>query len=339
MTGSVASDYKNREEFSLHAISYKELPGWENDNHLEALQTYNATTNITTNCEACSYFEQNFIPYKVNDNQQGLFTGYFEPVLNGSRTKSAQYNVPIYRRPPELVVIEDLGTLRSEFAGTRIAGTINNGTLIPYYTRGEIMDGAIEGKDLEILWVDSQVDAFFMAIQGSGRIKLPDGSMVKLSYDGANGYPYTAIGKVLLDQGNLDRSNVTMESIKDWLIANPDKIRDVLATNQSYIFFKEIDDKGHGPIGSCGIELTPERSLAVDKRYVDLGTPVWLDINHPENGQIQRLMVAQDSGSAIKGTVRGDYYWGTGKEAGKMAGKMKSRGNFYILKPRADCDV
>ena len=300
------------DEFILTPTSFTELPGWEQDQHLAALRAYDPHTSINTDAAARTYFEQNFIPHKVNDNATGLFTGYFEPVLNGSRTRSEQFPVPIYRRPPELTVIDN---------ETRTAGVMQDGELRPYYTRGEIMAGALAERDLEILWVDSQVDAFFMAIQRSGRVDLPDGSSVELAYDGTNGHPYTAIGALLKDQ----LPEITMQSIKDWLNTTQDW--SLLAANKSYIFFKEVPTA----LGSCGIPLTPERSLAVDQHYITLGTPVWLDIDHPESGKIQRLTIAQDAGSAIKGPVRGDYFWGVGEAAGRLAGKMKSRGIYYVL--------
>ena len=281
------------------------------------------------------YFEKNFTPYAVTQSSgsEGLFTGYYEPELHGSYTPSLTYATPIYKRPMDLVTV-DLGQFRDTLKGQRIAGRVNQGKLVPYYTRGQIRKDAPLGGN-ELLWVDDPVDAFFLEIQGSGRVVMPNGQVVHVGYDGQNGPVYTAIGRVLKDMGELDPQTVTMPKIRAWLKENPDKAPSILEKNDSYVFFKILTST-EGPPGAQGISLTPERSMAVDINYYPLGIPVWLDAAHPEEARnLQRLMVAQDTGGAIQGGVRGDFFWGFGEKAERYAGKMQSKGTFYILVPKA----
>jgi peptidoglycan lytic transglycosylase A len=277
-------------------------------------------------------FETWFTPYKAANNgrSQGLFTGYYEPELRGARQPGGVYATPLLRRPPDLVTVE-LGLFRPDWRGERIAGHAVNGRLLPFESRAEIEHGALDRQHLAFLWVDDPVDAFFLQIQGSGRVRLPDGTMVQIGYDGQNGKPYVPIGRLLLERGALDRDNVSMQAIRAWIKANPEAGAALMAENPSYVFFREV--VGDGPIGAQGVALTAERSLAVDRDFVPLGVPVWLDAGDGA-GKLQRLMVAQDTGGAIRGPVRGDVFWGFGPAAEVRAGTMKAAGEYYLLLPK-----
>jgi len=276
--------------------------------------------------------EASFRPWAVEDGTEGLFTGYYEPELNGARRPGPGYAAPLYRRPPDLVMVE-LGEFRADYRGQRIAGKVVNGQLRPYANRAEIDAGALNGRNLEFLWLSDPIDAFFLAIQGSGRIKLTDGSITRVGYEAQNGHAYFAIGRDLVRRGAMRTDQVSMQSIRAWLAANPKEVPAVLATNPSYIFFREIT--GDGPIGSQGVVLTPGRSIAVDPTQAPMGAPIWLEANDASAlvGSFQRLMVAQDTGGAIKGAVRGDVFWGSGSEPGERAGVMKARGRWFFLLP------
>ena len=241
-----------------------------------------------------------------NGDAEGLFTGYFEIALNGSRRRFGPYQTPLYRRPPEP----------------------------DRYTRAEIEDGALAGKGLELLWIDDPAAAFFLEIQGSGRVTLPDGAVVRIGYDGKNGKPYIPVGRLLVERGELPRDKVTMDAIRSWMAENPKKAASLRRENPSYVFFREIS--GEGPLGAQQVPLTAGRSLAVDRGFIPLGVPVWLDVRQrfAPNDMIRRLVVAQDTGGAIKGPVRGDLFWGYGKEAAKAAGAMNARGRYYLLLPK-----
>jgi membrane-bound lytic murein transglycosylase A len=288
---------------------------------------------------ARTFFETHFRPWagRNNRNPLGLFTGYYEPLLHGSRRKSERYNVPLYARPPELVMV-DLGRFRKELQGQRIAGKVADGALLPFPDRREIEEGAIEGRKLEIVWVDDPVAAFFLHIQGSGRVRLAEGGELRLGYAAQNGHPYTAIGKDLIARGALTAENVSLQTIRDWLKAHPDEAADVMRKNTSYVFFQVLE--GEGPLGAEGIPLTPGRSLAVDRSYLPLGVPIWLagGMPSPKEGEpdrkLRRLLVAQDTGGAIRGPVRGDVFWGFGEEAEAVAGRMKHRGKIWLLLPK-----
>lgn len=282
------------------------------------------------------FFETWFMPWAAGDNgdHEGLFTGYYEPELRGSLEESARYHVPLHRRPPDLVMV-DLGEFRESLKGERIAGRVVDGRLRPFEDRARIEAGALYGKGLELLWVDDPVDAFFLQIQGSGRVVLEDGRGLRIGFAGQNGHPYVAIGRDLVAMGALTREEVSMQSIRAWLEAHPGQAADLMNRNPSYVFFRELD--GEGPVGAQGVPLTPGRSLAVDRSFVPYGVPVWLDAEDPlEPGRrVRRLMVAQDTGGAIRGPVRGDVFWGYGADAELRAGKMKSRGRYFLLLPRS----
>ncbi|WP_025897382.1 murein transglycosylase A [Sneathiella glossodoripedis] len=290
--------------------------------------------------EIRTFLEDNFTPFAVSNagDPWGLFTGYYEASLKGSRIRSETYATPLYLRPDELVMV-DLGRFRDSLKGQRIAGVVKNGQLYPFADRKEIEEGALAGRDLEIVWVDSAVDAFFLHIQGSGLIELDDGSQLRVGYAAQNGHPYYAIGKTLIENGAVAREDMSMQAIRDWLEANPDKASDLMQENASYIFFRELSTSG--PIGAQGVELTPKRSLAVDRKWMPLGVPVWLQTevfagpSQTDPDPFNHLMMAQDTGGAIRGPVRGDVFWGHGRDAYDAAGSMKSKGRYWILLPNS----
>jgi membrane-bound lytic murein transglycosylase A len=264
----------------------------------------------------------------------GLFTGYYEAELRGSRARGGRFTTPVHARPADLVSVE-LGLFREPLRGQRIAGRVDNGRLLPYPTRAEILAGAIDGRAPVLVWVDDPVDLFFMHVQGSGAIALAEGGRMRLGWDGGNGQPYVAVGRVLVDRGALPLEAVSMQSIRAWLAAHPGEADALMNANPSYVFFREI--AGDGPIGTQGVALTPGRSLAVDRRFVPMGVPIWLDAADPLDpaARLRRLMVAQDTGGAITGAVRGDVFWGAGPDAAERAGRMRSAGRWWVLVPAA----
>ena len=279
---------------------------------------------------ARAFFAEWFTAYAVFDDEgrDGTFTGYYEAELKGSWARHGPYRTPIYARPDDLVTV-DYGK-----EGGHTIGRIANGRLVPYPSRAEIDTGALAGWGLEILWVDDAVDAFFLHIQGSGRVVMEDGAVVRLGFAAKNGHPYTAIGRELVAEGAIAAADVSMQTIRAWLADNPSRAPAVMARNASYIFFRRL--AGEGPIGAQGVPLTPGRSLAVDPKFVPLGAPVWIDTVDPIAPEmpLRRLVVAQDTGSAIVGPVRGDLFWGFGERAAMRAGRMKGRGRLFVLLPR-----
>ena len=281
------------------------------------------------------FVTENFSAFRVADGSDasGLFTGYYEPELRGSRVPGGAYTVPLYRVPADHVSAS-LGRFDPDLAGKQIVGRVVDGQLVPYFPRGEIDGGAIARAGNELIWVDDKLDMFVLHIQGSGVIVLPDGTRQRIGYAGNNGHRYASIGRWLIDKGELKPNEASWQGIRKWMEANPARVPDLLAVNERYIFFREI--QGEGTIGSAGVALTPERSLAVDLRYLPVDVPLWLDAENPDSTapRLQRLMLAQDTGSAIRGIVRGDFYWGTGATALAKAGRMKSAGSYYLLLPK-----
>ena len=286
------------------------------------------------------FIEKVFIPYRAmnHEKSEGLFTAYYEPVLSGSRQRGGRYTVPIHSRPRDLVTV-DLGTFYRDLSGRRIIGKVQDGRLRPYHDRASINSGSLDGQRLEIVWVDDPVAVFFLHIQGSGQVALEDGRRIRIGYSAQNGHPYRSIGRELIRNGELAREGVSMQSIRNWIRDNPEKGRRLMEKNPSYIFFREVD--GEGPIGAQGVALTPLRSLAVDRRFIPLGVPLWVDTKAPAGSSwrdtkpLRRLFIAQDTGGAIRGPVRADIFWGTGKAAGENAGRMKHPGEYYLLLPRS----
>jgi membrane-bound lytic murein transglycosylase A len=279
--------------------------------------------------------EQHFRPFAVSNagERDGLFTGYYEAELKAADGPAAPGATPLYRVPDDLVTV-DLALFRADLRGEKLVGRVEQGRLVPYLTRKEIDAGALAGRGLELAWAADPVDAFFLQVQGSGRVLFPGGRVQRVGFAGSNGHPFYAIGRALIEEGIVSRQDSSMQSIRDWLRANPEKAAGIMQRNARYIFFRPIE--GEGPIGAQGVPLTPGRSLAVDSTLLPLGVPLWLDTTWPATDRpLQRLMVAQDVGSAIKGAVRGDFFWGTGEPALEQAGRMKQTGRYFLLLPKA----
>lgn len=281
------------------------------------------------------FFESQFTPYQVLNNgvREGLLTGYYEAELHGSWTRNARFQVPIYGRPQELMSV-DLGAFRPEWKGQELAGRLDGHTLKPFPNRKEIESGALSGRQLEILWVDDAIDAFFLHVQGSGRVRMSDGGTVRLGFAGRNGHRYVPIGRELVAAGAMPLEKVTMQSIRAWLRENPARGQELMWRNPSYIFFRTLE--GDGPVGAQGAVLTPERSVAVDRAHVPLGVPLWIASRDPlaPNRPLHRLAVSQDVGSAIVGPVRADLFFGFGEQAALAAGAMRQPMRMFVLLPK-----
>lgn len=338
---------------SLKAISFEALPGWETDHTSTALAAllqschdrsqrssfenticYQASLQPAGNDKAAQkFFEAFYQPYAIinHENSEGLFTGYYEAELHGSWHRHGLYQTPLYERPDDLITV-DPKLFRSAWPEEKhpLVGRVSHHQLIPYDTRVDITRGSLKKRAKVLLWVNNPIDAYFLAIQGSGRVHMTDGSILHIGYDGSNGHAYTAIGHILRESGELTKP-VTMQSIRVWLQAHPKKADTLMNLNKSYVFFKKL--KTIQPLGAEGIPLTPKRSLAVDTQYIPLGTPLWLDTTTGYGAPLQLLVIAQDVGGAIKGPLRGDYFWGYGSEAEDEAGRMQSIGTYYILLP------
>ncbi len=288
---------------------------------------------------ARAFFETRFVAHEVSGNNgaaEGLITGYYEPLLHGSLVKTERFRYPIYGRPDDLVVV-DLGGLYPELLGKRYRGRLNSNRVVPYYSRAEMSNGKRPPDDAVLAWVDDPVALFFLEIQGSGRIRLPDGKMLHVGYADQNGHPYVAIGRTLVESGAMKLEEATMPGIRAWLNANLDKAQAVLNSNPSYVFFTVREPDSSGPVGALNVPLLPERSIAVDPNFIPLGSPVWFDTSVPGNGEThpyRRLVFAQDTGGAIRGPVRADLFLGFGENAERVAGAMRSRGKLYVLLPR-----
>ena len=282
------------------------------------------------------FFETNFTPYQVvnaDGTDSGLVTGYYEPLLNGSRKRSARYHVPVYGVPDDMLVI-DLGEVYPELKNMRLRGRIDGRRVVPYYNRAQIDSGSAPVMGKEIVWVEDSIELFFMQVQGSGRVKLDGKETIMLGYADQNGYPYRSIGRLLVERGDLPLEKASMQGIKTWAKQNPDKLQELLNYNASYVFFRELPRDLPGPLGALGIPLTARRSIAVDARYIPLGAPVFLATTMPNSRQpLNRLMIAQDTGGAIRGAVRADFFWGFGEEAAALAGRMRQSGKMWILLP------
>lgn len=357
---------------ALAPVDFADIEGWAGDDHAQAFAAFWRSCEKIVNVHAAreqagtaghephpllevcraalaldpasasaarAFFEDHFTPHRYSaDVPAGLVTGYYEPELKGARVRSDRYHVPVYRVPEDLVqLFPDSERARRNEEMT--AGRETDEGVVPYYDRKEIEEGALEGRGLELLWLEDPVDAFYMHIQGSGRVGLEEGGHARIAYAAKNGHPYTAIGKLLIERGAIAPKNMSMEAVRGWLAENPEEARTLMWANRSYIFFRELpDDPGvTGPEGAQGVPLTPRRSLAVDTSIHAAGTPVWVDAPkldvHGEKG-FHRLMVAQDTGSAIRGHQRGDIFWGTGLEAGAIAGATRHAARFTILLPK-----
>ena len=286
---------------------------------------------------ARAFIEATLQPLRVGDaasGETGLFTGYYEPDLRGSLTQGGAFQTPLYGRPRDLITV-DLGLFGDKYQNGHIAGRIEGTALVPYYDRAAIDRGAIKGAAPVLAWVDDPAAAFFLEIQGSGRITLDDGQLLRLGYAAGNGRSYTAIGKTLGAAGDLPSDQIDAITIKDWLRAHPDQAPAVMESNENVVFFKVNTNTADGPVGAANVPLVPGVSLAVDRQSIPLGALVWLDTSGPDEGtRLQRLMLAADTGGAIRGAVRGDVFFGHGAEAERQASLMKGRGSYWILTPK-----
>jgi membrane-bound lytic murein transglycosylase A len=282
-----------------------------------------------------AFFERLFQPYEATQEDggnEGLVTGYYEPLIKGNRTPSATSRFPLYAVPDDLITV-DLASVYPELKNLRLRGRVIGNKLLPYATRGEIEGNGFKGKS--IAWADDAVELFFLQIQGSGRIELPDGTHMRVGYADQNGHPYKSIGKLLVERGELKLEQASMQGIKNWAVNNPGKLPELLASNPSYVFFRELPNGLPGPLGALGVPLTAARSIAIDPRFIPLGAPVFLATTQPNSAlPLNRLMLAQDTGGAIRGGVRADFFWGFGDAAGEQAGKMKQKGRMWVLLPR-----
>jgi membrane-bound lytic murein transglycosylase A len=274
---------------------------------------------------AAAFFAGHFETVQVGDGK-AFATGYYEPEIAGSRSFQPGYEVPIYRKPPDLVEVD---AATAEAAGTPRRGRLENGAIVPYWERSEIEDGALAGRGLELAWAADAIDLFFLQIQGSGRLRLPDGGVMRIGYAGQNGRDYVGIGKLMKDRGLLEPGKTSMQHLVAWLRANPEEGKAIMRENKSYVFFQELT--GAGPLGALNLPVTPRATVAADPRFVPLGAPVVLELDRAEaNG----LWIAQDTGGAIKGANRFDTFWGAGAEAARIAGGMTGRGRAWILLPK-----
>lgn len=365
---------KSMPKVTYSPVKFDQLPGWQEDDHLAALKTFMRSCERVTfavrvgaksgksppppgllsACEdavavmagkatrrtARAFFESHFTPHRMNySGPDGLLTGYYEPVVQGARKRSAKFSAPLFKRPRNLVNI--VAETERGAKGNKLTHALQTKSgLKPYPTRQQIEEGALAGQRLELLYLKDELDVYFMQIQGSGRVALPDGSMVRVTYDGKNGHPYASIGRYMIDKGLVSSQRMSLKAIKSWLRRNPERMQEVLWQNRSYVFFRELKGKqAQSAMGVLEIPLTPRRSLAVDTRFHAIGTPVYVAaprITHitADKHPFQRLMIAQDVGSAIRGPERGDIYCGTGDKAGRCAGITKHHGTFYVLLPR-----
>ncbi len=340
---------------NLKPAAWSGLPGWGEEAATDAFSTFlrgcfalksrpewqkvcadAAAVSARDDAALRRFFESGFVPYAVanpDGSAEGTITGYYEPLLRGSRKQSLQYRFPVLGVPDDLLIV-DLGEVYPELKNLRLRGRVDGRRVVPYYTRSDIETGKGNVAGREILWVDDAVDLFFLQIQGSGKVALDTGEMVRVSYAEQNGHPYRSVGRLLVEHGELTLDQASMQGIKSWGARNPDKLAELLNANASYVFFREQPANAGGPPGALGVPLTAGRSVAVDPRAVPLGAPVFLSTTWPNSTlPLNRLMVAQDTGGAIKGAVRADFYWGSGEEAGTQAGRMRQTGRIWVLLP------
>ena len=354
-------------------VAWSDIDGWRDDDQLLAFRAFRTSctpivaqqkppadakalgtslrepchaaraAHIANAAEARAFFERHFRPLRISrlGEDEGFVTGYYEPVIDGSRTRTDVYTVPVYRRPSNLFVRgfkQDSNGLPN---GGQVFRKIGRRKLVPYYDRTQIEEGAIAGRGLEICWLKSETDLLFTQIQGSARVRLEDGSTIRINYDAHNGYRYTPVGRVLIDLNIIPKEEMSMQRIRAWMDANPDGAKDLRRQNRSYVFFREVklSDKDEA-VGAQGVPLTPGRSIAVDKSLHVYGTPFFitgtLPIESPQaKTPFRRLMIAQDTGSAIVGPARADIYFGAGAEAGQISGRLRNNIRFVVLVPNS----
>ena len=340
----------------LVAARWADIPDWGRESMRDSLAAFSrgcetlerqdawkgvcagaATLANAAEPELISFFELNFDPWQAlnaDDSTTGMVTGYYEPLLHGSRTRTAKYKYPLYSVPQDMLTI-DLASVYPDLKGRRLRGRVQGNKVVPYLDRGEIDREAGPLGGLELAWVDDAIEVFFLHIQGSGQVELESGERIRVGYADQNGHPFKSLGRLLIQRGELPAERASMQGIKDWARRNPAKVQEYLNANPSYVFFRELPKDLSGPIGSLGVPLTPERSIAVDTRVIPLGAPVFLVTTFPNSPQpLNRLMVAQDTGGAINGGVRADFFWGFGDAAGAQAGKMRQGGRMWVLYPK-----
>ena len=354
-------------------VAWSDITGWNEDDHLAAYKTFRDSCKpiaaqtkppsepkalgsslrdpcriargleLSDGTKAKAFFEEHFLPLRISrlGEPEGFVTGYYEPIVDGSRTENEVYKVPVYRRPSNLFVRGATQSSAGLPNGGKVFRKIGRRKLVPYYDRTEIEDGAIEGRGLEICWLKDQTDLLFSQIQGSARVSLDDGSTVRINYDAHNGYPYTPVGRILIERNIIPRDQMSMQKIREWMTANPDGANELRRQNKSYVFFREVNlsDKDEA-VGAQGVPLTPGRSIAVDKALHVYGTPFFIEGELPIETEtsktpFRRLMIAQDTGSAIVGPARADLYLGAGVEAGKAAGRFRHSMRFVMLLPKS----
>lgn len=360
-------------------VAWADIAGWNDDDHLQAYKAFRLSckpisaqrdppadpkadpkalgSSLRDPCRAAraanisdgakakakAFFEEHFLPLRISrlGEDSGFVTGYYEPILDGSRTQTEIYTVPVYRRPSNLFVRGFKQDAPSLPNNGQVFRKIGRRKLVPYYDRAQIEDGAIAGRGLEICWLKNQTDLLFAQIQGSARIRLEDGSTIRINYDAHNGYPYTAVGRILIDRGIIPREQMSMQKIREWMEQNPDGAKELQRQNRSYVFFREVplSDKDEA-VGAQGVPLTPGRSIAVDKALHVYGTPFFIEGELPIESEqsktpFRRLMIAQDTGSAIVGPARADLYFGAGADAGRVSGRLKNNMHFVMLVPKS----
>jgi len=341
-------------------VTWSTLPGWSEDRLIDAWPAVLAQCPRMQRRDAqwqrlCAIAEQidpdneadvrsflttYFQPHEIlgkGGKKDGLITGYYQPLLRGSRTASETYRYPIYKRPESLLKVS-LDSLYPELKGKRVRGRIDGNRVVPFYSRAEIDHETSPLKGHELLWLDDPYASFFLQIQGSGKVQLDDGTLVGVNYADQNGHPYVSIGKKLIEWGELERDEVSLFTIRQWLEAHPQRAQALLNTNPSYVFFTLRRDPGENPRGSLNVPLTDLRSVAIDRKVIPLGSLLWLDTTLPDGQPLRRLMLAQDTGGAINGPVRADIFFGTGKRAEQLAGNMKQPGRVFILLPKQVAD-
>jgi membrane-bound lytic murein transglycosylase A len=343
-------------------VPWADVPGWTADQLLEAWPAFlagceavglplrwaavcraGAELNPLTTQDVRTFFERHFDPFSIIERagprtqRDGLVTGYFEPLLHGDRVASAKFNIPLYSSPPDLLTV-DLASLYPELKGKRVRARLEGNRVVPYYSRAELgHDAALEGH--QIAWVDDAIDAFLLEVQGSGRVQLPSGQTIRLHYADENGQPYRSIGRYLVERGELKLGEATLPGIRAWALSHPARLQELLDSDPSVVFFREepLGDPARGPMGALGVALTPGRSIAVDPRFVPLGAPVFLATTFPgSNVALQRLVFAQDTGGAIRGPIRADFFWGTGAQAEDQAGRMRQSGSQWLIWPKGE---
>ena len=335
---------------------FADLPGWERDDLRAAWPAFMLSCSrlgasgdwkepcaiaksVDANSEAAIrlFFESFFEPQQVvapDGSTSGLITGYYEPLLRGARKKGGVYQTPLYKVPDDMVIV-DLGSVYPELKDKRVRGRLKGKRVLPYPAREEIARTGLPGQ--ELLWVDDAVEAFFLEVQGSGRVQLADGDTVRVAYADQNGRPYQSIGKWLVQNGELTTEQATAQGIKAWIAGHPTRQQELFNANPSFVFFREekLPDPKVGPKGTLSVPLTPQRSVAIDRSQLPLGAPIFVNTTLPDGDMpLQRLVMAQDTGGAIRGAIRLDFFFGFGAEAADFAGRMKQQGNIWVLLPK-----